>query len=91
MGGKEKRKQKKNQKEEITHRTSVGRERIAHDIKVVGHDTFLSKAIWTIGIDHPRDIWRINGLTSSKSPLLQFPALVVSINQERRERRRTKV
>ena len=56
MGIKEKRKRKKDQKEEITHRASVRRERLAHDIRVVGHDVLPSNAIWTIGIDLPRDM-----------------------------------
>ena len=49
-----------------------------------------SKAIQAIGIDHPRDVWRINGLTGSRSPLLQFLALVVMTSKEKK-RRRTKV
>ena len=76
---------------ERTHCSSVGRERIAHDIRVVGHDTLPSKAIRAIGIDRPKDMWRINGLTDSRSPLSQFPALVVMTNQGRRERRRIRV
>ena len=49
-----------------------------------------SKAIQAIDIDHPRDVWRINGLTGSRSPLLQFLALVVMTSKEKK-RRRTKV
>ena len=41
----------------------------------LGHGVLLSKAIWAISINHPREVWRINGLTSSKSPLLQFSTL----------------
>ena len=60
-----------------THRLNVEKERIAHDIKVVGHDMLPSKAIRAISIDRPRDMWRTNGLTSNRSPLLQFPTLGV--------------
>ena len=63
---------------------------IAHDIGITGHDMLSSKAIQAIGIDHPRDVWRINGLTGSRSPLLQFLALVVMTSKEKK-RRRTKV
>ena len=87
----EKKKKRKEQKEERTHCMNVERERIAHNIKVTRHDALMSKAIRDIGIDHPREMWSINGLTSSKSPLLQFLTLVVTTNQERKERRRTRV
>lgn len=73
----------KRQREERTHCLSLGRERIAHDIRITGHDTLPSKAIWVISIDHPRDMWRINGLTNSRSPLLQFPTLGVMANKEK--------
>ena len=49
---------------------SVGRERIAYDIRVARHDALPSKAIWAIGINHPREMWRIDGLTNNRSPLL---------------------
>ena len=64
---------------------SVGRERIAHDIRVSGHDMLPSKAIWTIDIDRTRDMWRIDGLTGNRSPLLQFPTLEV-MTQKKGER-----
>ena len=87
----EKKKKRKEQKEERTHCMNVGRERIAHNIKVARHDALPSKAIRDIGIDRLREMWRINRLTSSKSPLLQFLTLVVATNQERKERRRIRV
>ena len=61
-------KKRKGQREERTHRSSVRRESIAHNIRVIGHNMLLSKAIQAISIDHPRDIWRINEITSSRSP-----------------------
>ena len=61
---------------------------IAHDIRVTGCDTFPSKAIHAISIDCPRDMWRINGLTSSRSPLLQFPTLGAMTKEKERERER---
>ena len=64
---------------------SVGREMIAHDIRVTRHDTFPSKAIHAISIDCPRDMWRINGLTGSRSPLLQFPTLGAMTKKKERE------
>ena len=70
---------------------SVGRERIAYDIRIARHDTLLSKAIWAISIDRPRDMWRINGFTSSRSPLLQFLTIRVMTNKEKIERRTTRV
>ena len=68
--GRKKEKKRKEKKEERTHRMNVGRERIAHNIKVARHDALPSKAIRDIGIDRLREMWRINRLTSSKSPLL---------------------
>ena len=59
---------KKSQKEERTYRSSVGREWIAHDIRITGHDALSSKAIQAISIDYLKDVWKINGLTSSRSP-----------------------
>ena len=75
------------QRDERTHRSSVGRERIAHDIRIAGHDTLPSKAIQAISIDRPRDMWRINGFTSNRSPLLQFLTLRVMTNKEKREKK----
>ena len=65
----------KEQKEERTHRPSVGREKIAHDIKIMGHNTLSSKAIRVIVIDHPRKVWRVNKLTGSRLLLLQFSTI----------------
>ena len=63
---------------------------IAHDIRVTRHDTFPSKAIHAISIDCPRDMWRINGLTGSRSPLLQFPTLGAMTKKKEREREKKK-
>ena len=43
-------------KEERTYQLSVGRERIACDIRITGQGMLLSKAIKTIRIDHPREM-----------------------------------
>ena len=67
----------KGQKEKRTHHLSVRKENIAHDIRITGHGTLSSKAIRAISIDHPREVWRINGLTSSRFRLLQFPTFEV--------------
>ena len=60
---------KEEQKEERTHRSSVGRERIAHDIGIMGHNMLPSNAICSIGINRPRDMWRIYELTSNRRPI----------------------
>ena len=73
---------KEEQREERTHCSSVGKERITYDIRITGHDTLSSKAIRVISIDRPRDMWRIDGLAGSKSPLLQFPILGVMTNKK---------
>ena len=39
---------------------------------ITRHNALLSKAIKAISIDHPRGMWSINGLTSSRVLLLQF-------------------
>jgi len=71
---------------------SVGRERITHKIRVLGHDTLPSKAIQAISINLPRNMWRINGLIGSMSPLLKFLTFGVMTNKEKeRERRSTRV
>ena len=80
---KQKEKFGKERKEKRTHRSSVGRERIAHTIRITGHNTLSSKAIRALSIDCPREMWRVNGLTGSRSPLLQFPTLEVR-SEERR-------
>ena len=71
---------------------SVGRKRIAHDIRIMRHGMPLSKAIRAISIDYLRKMCRINGLTSNRSPLLQFPTLEVMTNkeEEREEKKRRK-
>ena len=84
-------KQKKGQKEKRTHHSSVGKERIAHDIRITGHSMLPIKAIQAISIDHPREVWRINGLTGSRFLLLQFPTLEVikkKIRKKIKRRRR---
>ena len=69
---------------------SVGRERIVHDIRITEHGTLPSKAIRAKSIDRPREIWRVNRLIGSRSPLLQFPTLEVMTNKETEKRRRRK-
>ena len=63
----------KGKKKKKTHRSSVGRERIAHDIRITGHSRLPSKAIRAISIDRPREVWMINGLIGSKSHCYNFP------------------
>jgi len=76
----------KGQREERTHRSSVRREKIAHDIRIIGHNMLPNEAIQVISINRPRKMWRINGLAGRRSPLLQFPTLKVMTNQkEKRE------
>ena len=65
---------------------SVGREKIVHGIRIMGHGTLLSKAIRAITINLPREIWRINRLISSRSPLLQFSTLEVMTNKEKEKK-----
>ena len=65
----------KEQREERTHRPSVGREKIAHGIRITRHIVLSSKAIRVIGIDHPRKVWRVNKLTDSRLLLLQFSTI----------------
>jgi len=48
---------------------------IAHDIRVIGHDTLPSKAIRAISIGCPREMWRVNKLTSNRLLLLQFSTI----------------
>ena len=47
---------KEKQKEERTHCSSVGKERIAHDIGIMGHNMLPIKAIHFIGINYLRDM-----------------------------------
>ena len=56
----------------------------------MGHDTLSSKAIWAISIDRPKVEWRINWLTGSRFPLLQFLTLEVMTNKERKKKREEK-
>ena len=65
-------KKEKGQGEKRIHRSSVGRKRITHNIRITGHDTLSSKAIRAIGIDHPRKVWRVNELADSRPFLLRF-------------------
>ena len=78
--------QRRRTKGERTYRPSVGRERIARDIRITGHGTLPSKAIRTISIDHLREMWRVNRLTNSRSPMLQFFTLEVMTNKEKEKR-----
>ena len=41
-------------------------------------------------VNHPRDIWRINGLTGSRSPLLQFPTLGVMTKKQKINQKKKK-
>ena len=85
---KQKEKFGKQRKEKRTHCSSVGRERIAHAIRITGHNTLWSKAIKALSIDCPREMRRANGLTGSRSPLLQFPTLGAMTKKKERERER---
>ena len=49
-------KEEERTKVERTHCSSVGRQRIDHDIRVAGHNMLLRKAIRAISVDHPRDM-----------------------------------
>ena len=53
-----------------THRSSVRKEMIAHDIRIMGHGTLSSKAVKSISINRPKEIWRVNGLTDNRLFLL---------------------
>ena len=88
---KQKEKFGKQRKEKRTHCSSVGRERIAHAIRITGHNTLSSKAIKALSIDCPREMRRANGLTGSRSPLLQFPTLKAMTNRERERKRREEI
>ena len=54
------------------------------------HDTLSSKAILAISIDRAKEIWKINRLTNSKSPLLQFHTLEVMTNKKRKREEKKK-
>ena len=85
-------KKRKKKREGRTYRSSLRRERITHDVRVIGHDTLLSKAIQAISIDYPRDMWWINGLTSSRSPPITISHIRVITNKAKtREGRSTRV
>ena len=82
-------KKKKNwQKRERTHRSSVRRERIAHDIRITGHDMLSSKAIRSISINRPKEIWRVNGLTNNRLLLLQFSSIKSHDKQGKEEKKK---
>ena len=51
-----KKKKKKLAKRERTHHSSVGMEKIAHDIRITGHDKLPSKTVKAISIDRPREM-----------------------------------
>ena len=61
---------------------------IAHDIGITRHGTLPSKAIRTISTDRPREMWRVNELTSNRFLLLQFSTLGVMINKVKEMKRR---
>ena len=50
------RKEEERTKVERTHCSSIGMQRIDHDIRVVGHNMLLRKAIRAISVDRPRDM-----------------------------------
>ena len=52
----ERTKRRREDNETRTHYLSVGMQRIDHDIRVVGHNMLLRKAIRAISVDHPRDM-----------------------------------
>ena len=85
---KQKEKFGKERKEKRTHRSSVGRERITHAIRIIGHNMLSSKAIRALSIDCPREMWRVNGLTGSRSPLLQFPTLEVMTKKKEKKKKK---
>ena len=78
----------KEQSERRTHRLSVRRKMIAHDIGITRHGTLSSKAIRTISTDRPREMWRVNELTGNRFLLLQFSTLGVMINKVKEMKRR---
>ena len=82
--------QRRRTKGERTYCPSVGRDRISYDVRITGHNTLLSKTIRTISINYPREMWRVNGLTGSRSPLLQFPILKVMTNKEKEKKKEKK-
>ena len=61
---------------------------IAHDIGIMRHGTLPSKAIRTISINCPREMWRVNKLTGNRFLLLQFSTLGVMINKVKEMKRR---
>ena len=86
----EKWKKEKEQREGRTHRSGVGRKRIAHDIRITGHNTLPSKAIKAISIDHPREMWRVNQLTGNNSFYYSFPPLEIMTNKVKEKEEKKK-
>lgn len=86
----EKWQKEKDQREGRTYRSSVGRKRIAHNIRITEHNMLPSKAIKAISIDRPRKVWRVIELTDSKLLLLQFSTLEIITNKvkERDEKKK---
>ena len=84
----EKWKKEKEQREGRSHRSGVGRKRIAYDIRIIGHNMLLSKAIRAISIDHPREMWRVNELTNIRFLLLYFSTLEVMINKVKEKKKK---
>ena len=83
-----KRKVAEEQREGRTHRPGVGRKGITYYIRITGHNILPSKAIRTISIDRPREIWRINGLTGAGSSSYNFPPLEVMTNKVKEKKRK---
>ena len=76
-------KKKELEKRERTHCPSVRRERIAQDIRITGHNTVKS-----ISINHPKEIWRVNGLTDNRLHLLQFSTIRSHDKQGKEEKKK---
>ena len=83
-------KKEKEKREERSHYSSVGRKKIAHDIRITRHDSLPSKVIQAIGINRPRKVWRVNELADSRPPLLQFFTLKSMTNKVKERKGREK-
>ena len=71
----------KEQSERRTHRLSVRRKMIAHDIGIMGHDVLPSDAIKTVSLNRPREMWRFNELTGISLFLLRFSTIRIHDKQ----------
>ena len=66
---------RKEQKERRTHYLAVRTKKVTHDIGITGHDMLPSKAITTINIDCPRELWKVTELTNNRFLLLRFSTI----------------